>query len=105
PPGSTAPAFGPETDQTYELGLKSEWLDRKLIVNAATFYSNYDGIQLTYQVSTSPTTENAGNAVIKGLELEVQSLLGPHLSMSGSVGYMDAYYTKISEFALATTGP
>ena len=105
PSGSPAPAFGPETDQTYELGLKSEWLDRKLIVNAATFYSKYDNIQLNYQVSTSPTTENAGNASIKGVELEAQSVLGPNLSLSGNVGYMDAYYAQISPFAVATTGP
>ena len=70
PPGSPAQSFGPETDNTYELGLKSEWFDRRLIVNAATFFSKYDGIQLTYQVVTSPVTENAGDAQIKGLELE-----------------------------------
>lgn len=105
PAGSAAQSFGPETDQTYELGLKSEWLDHHLIVNAATFYSKYDGIQLTYQVSTSPVTENAGDAAIKGLELEVQSIVSNHFSLSGSLGYMDAYYTQISPFAVATTGP
>jgi iron complex outermembrane receptor protein len=105
PPGSPAQAFGPETDQTYELGLKSEWLDRQLIVNAATFYSRYDGIQLTYQVVTSPVTQNAGNAEIKGVELEAQSLFGPHFSLNAGVGYMDARYTQISQFAQATTGP
>src|SRR5581483_7612327 len=105
PPGSSAQSFGPETDQTYELGLKPEWLDRQLIVNAAAFYSKYDGIQLTYQVVTSPVTQNAGDAAIKGLELEAQSLLGSHFSINGSLGYMDAKYTTISQFAQATTGP
>ncbi len=105
PAGSPAQSFGPETDQSYELGFKSEWFDHRLIVNAATFYSKYDGIQLTYQVSTSPVTENAGNAAIKGLELEVQSIVTNHFSLSGGIGYMDAYYTSISQFAVATTGP
>src|SRR5450631_3649807 len=105
PPGSAAQSFGPETDQTYELGLKSEWLDHQLIVNAAAFYSKYDGIQLTYQVVTSPVTQNAGNAEIKGVELEAQSLFGPHFSLNAGVGYMDARYTQISQFAQATTGP
>ncbi len=105
PPGSPAQSFGPETDNTYELGLKSEWFDRRLIVNAATFFSKYDGIQLTYQVATSPVTENAGDAQIKGLELEVQSIVTNHFSLSSSVGYMDAHYTEISPFAIATTGP
>ncbi len=104
PPGSPAPSFGPETDRTYELGLKSEWFDRQLIVNAATFSSHYDGIQLTYQISSSPVTQNAGNADIKGVELEVQSLLNSHFSLSGNIGYLDAKYTEINPYALAYTG-
>jgi iron complex outermembrane receptor protein len=104
PPGSAAPSFGPETDRTYELGLKSEWFDRQLIVNAATFLSHYDGIQLTYQISSSPVTQNAGNAEIKGVELEVQSLLSSHFSLSGNLGYLDAKYVEINPFAVAYTG-
>ncbi len=104
PPGSVAPSFGPETDRTYELGLKSEWFDRQLIVNAATFLSHYDGIQLTYQISSSPVTQNAGNAEIKGFELEVQSLLSSHFSLSGNIGYLDAKYTEINQYATAYTG-
>jgi iron complex outermembrane recepter protein len=104
PPGSPAQSFGPEKDQTYELGLKSEWLDRQLIINAAAFYSLYDGIQLTYQISTSPVTQNAGNAAIKGLEIESQGRFGQHLSLTGSIGYMDAYYTSINPAAAAFTG-
>lgn len=105
PPGSPAPSFGPETDNTYELGLKSAWLDRRLIVNAATFFSKYNGIQLTYQIATSPVTQNAGDAQIAGLELEAQSIVTKHFALSSSVGYMDARYTTISPFAAATTGP
>ena len=105
PPGSPAQAFGPETDQSYELGLKSAWLDRQLIVNAAAFYSKYDGIQLTYQISSSPVTQNAGDAEIKGLEVEMQSRFGPHFSLSSSVGYMDAKYTRIRAGAQGFTGP
>jgi len=104
PPGSPAQAFGPETDQTYEVGFKSDWFDRQLIVNAAAFYSLYDGIQLTYQLSTSPVTQNAGNATIKGLELQTQSRLGQHFTLTGNLGYMDAYYRSINPAAVAFTG-
>jgi iron complex outermembrane receptor protein len=105
PPGSSAQSFGPETDQTYELGLKSEWFDRQLLVNADVFYSKYNGIQLNYQISTSPVTENAGNAVIKGMELQTEALVGKYLSVNTNVGYMDAGYTDINVAARATTGP
>jgi iron complex outermembrane receptor protein len=73
-------------------------------VNAATFLSHYDDIQLTYQISSSPVTQNAGNAEIKGFELEVQSLLNSHFSLSGNIGYLDAKYTEINKYALAYTG-
>lgn len=105
PPGSSAQSFGPETDQTYEVGLKSEWFDRQLLVNAAAFYSKYDGIQLNYQVLTSPVTQNAGNAVIKGVELQTQGLVNKYLSVITNVGYMNAGYTEINAGARATTGP
>jgi iron complex outermembrane receptor protein len=104
PAGSPAQSFGPEKDQTYEVGFKSDWFDRQLIVNAAAFYSRYDGIQLTYQISTSPVTQNAGNATIKGVEIETQSRLGEHFGLSGNFGYMDAYYNSINSAAAAFTG-
>ena len=47
--------------------------------------AKYDGIQLTYQISTSPVSpQNAGDADIKGLELELQALLGSHASITMS---------------------
>ncbi len=105
PPGSPAPTFGPETDNSYELGIKSEWLDHTLLANAALFYSRYQNIQLTYQVSTSPVTQNAGDAAIKGAELELQSHLGSHFVIDANAGFIDAYYTSILPGARATTGP
>ncbi|MGH8232484.1 MAG: TonB-dependent receptor [Steroidobacteraceae bacterium] len=104
PPGSPAQSFGPETDQTYELGFKSEWFDRRLVANGAFFYSLYDGIQLTYQISTSPVTQNAGNATIKGFELQTLSRLGEHFDLTGNAGYMDAYYRTVNPAAAAFTG-
>lgn len=104
PPGSPAPTFGPEKDTTYEVGLKSEWFDRRLQVNLAGFDSDYKDIQLTYQISTSPVTQNAGDARILGAELETHAILGHGFQLNASVGYMDAHYTKILAGASSTTG-
>jgi iron complex outermembrane recepter protein len=104
PLGSPAPSFGPETDKTYEVGLKSEFLERRLIMDSALFLSNYDQIQLTYSQLLSPVTQNAGNAQIKGGEIESQSLLADHVSVNASLGYMIARYTEVNEYARATTG-
>jgi iron complex outermembrane receptor protein len=104
PPPAMAQSFGPEKDDSYEVGLKSEFFDHRLLLNLAGFYSQYDGIQLTYQISTSPVTQNAGNAEILGGELEAHALLGDGFSVNANAGYIDAYYTQILAGAAGTTG-
>jgi iron complex outermembrane receptor protein len=100
--GITSPVaarFSPEYSKTYELGLKSQWFDHHLQANAAVFFTNYDGIQLNIQRGISPVYTNAGNADIKGAELEVQSNLGHGLSLNFSGAFIDAYYTYVNPSA------
>ena len=40
--------------------------------------------------------QNAGNAKIKGGELELQGVLGHGLSLNFSGSYIDAYYTYVN---------
>ncbi len=89
------PSFGPEKSRTYEVGLKSQWLDNRLQLNVAGFYTNYDGIQLNFQQGLSPTIQNAGNARIIGSELEGRWLIGHGFSLQATAGYMDAKYTYL----------
>ena len=89
-------AFKPEYSKTTELGLKSEWLNHRLLANAAIFYTNYDNIQLNVQTGASPVYLNAGNARMKGGELEMQALLGHGLSLNFAGAYIDAYYTFVN---------
>ena len=88
--------FSPEYTKTWELGLKSEWFDHHLKANAALFYTDYTGIQLDIQQGISPVYTNAGNAKIKGAELELQSVIGHGLSLNFSGSYIDAYYTYVN---------
>jgi iron complex outermembrane recepter protein len=91
--------FGPEYAKQWELGMKSEWFDHRLLVNGALFYTNFEGIQLNIQQGISPVVQNAGNADIKGAELDVQGLVGGGLQLNGSVSYIDAYYTSVAPSA------
>jgi iron complex outermembrane receptor protein len=91
--------FSPEYSKTYELGLKSQWFDHRLQANAAVYFTNYDGIQLNIQRGISPVYENAGNADIKGAELDIQSNVGGGLSLNFSGAYIDAYYTYVNPSA------
>jgi iron complex outermembrane receptor protein len=90
------PTFGPEQANTYELGLKSEWLDRTLQANADVFYTKYKSIQLNFQEGLSPTIENAGDADIKGAELEGNWIIGNGFSLAATGAFIDAYYTFLA---------
>jgi iron complex outermembrane recepter protein len=91
--------FSPEYTYTWELGLKSSWFNNHLRANAAAFYTDYNGIQLNIQQGISPVYTNAGNAKIKGGELELQSIVGHGLSINFAGSYIDAYYTYVNPFA------
>jgi iron complex outermembrane receptor protein len=90
------PTFGPEKATTYELGVKSDWFERTLQVNADVFYTKYDSIQLNFQEGLSPTIENAGDADIKGAELEATWIIGGGFSLAATGGFIDAYYTFLA---------
>jgi len=95
----TQARFSPEYSETYELGLKSEMFNHRLLANAAVYYTNYDGIQLNIQQGISPVYTNAGNAKIKGAELELQWVVGGGLQINVSGDYIDAYYTAVNSYA------
>ena len=105
PQGNVAPDFNEETATTTEIGVKSTLLDRKLQLNAAAFNTEYKGIQLNIQIGTSPTIANAGNARIRGFELEAIAAPVRGLTVNASLGYIDAYYTSVSPAAAAVGGP
>ena len=91
--------FKPEFSKTWELGLKSDWFSHRLRANAALFSTDYNGIQLNIQQGISPVYTNAGDARIKGAELELQSIVGGGLSFNFSASYIDAYYTFVNKYA------
>ncbi|MCC7410074.1 MAG: TonB-dependent receptor [Gammaproteobacteria bacterium] len=99
--GTELEPFDPEEVLTYELGLKSQWFDNRLRANAAVFYNDYTDIQVIV-VQADPTTgqvfsrvENAGEAEIKGFELELTARVAEGLDLAGGVGYTDAEFTEV----------
>ena len=98
-----AVAFDPETLDSYEIGLKSDWFDRKLRLNVSTFFSKYDDLQLSllvcpqFGLPAAPcgAWANAGDAEIKGIEIE--SVIHPFegFLIDASFSYLDFEYTFI----------
>lgn len=104
--------FGAETLTAYELGFKSDLFGRVVRLNGAAFYSDYKNIQLTLLSCPQfggpgpcALPQNAGNARIKGLELE--TTINPHngLLIDGSVSYLDFKYKSINPQAGGPTAP
>ena len=85
---------------SYEIGLKSQYLDNRLRLNAAGYYSDYSDRQVSI-VRILPSgaivnlIDNAAAARIFGFELEMKGLVGPRLSLEGSLGYTNAEFTDI----------
>jgi iron complex outermembrane receptor protein len=102
---AVAPDFDEEKATTYELGVKTQLLEKRLNLSAAIFQTDYDGIQLNFQEGVSPTIRNAGDARLKGGELELNAAITDAFTVSASFGYNDAKYTRIEPQALVAANP
>ncbi len=106
--GSTWLPIKPETNVDYEAGVKSQWFERRLTVDADIFYTKYTNFQANYYYydPTSPAlsqfvTGNAGALETKGIEAQVSYVATPELTLSGSVADIP---TKYLQFDIACNG-
>ena len=90
-------AFDPEFVTTYELGLKSQFLDDRARISAAVFYTDYEDRQVSQfdEINGIPTviTRNAGESEIQGAEFEFSFAATSELYLYGSLSYLDGEYT------------
>jgi iron complex outermembrane receptor protein len=94
-------SFKPETLTTYEMGFKSDLLDRRLRLNGAVFLNKYKDITLGKAVcpeSSLPSPclrpDNIGASDVKGLELEASISPVAGLSFDASLSFLDFEYTS-----------
>src|SRR5262249_29395247 len=90
-------SFKPETAVTYELGLKTEALHRRVRLNAAIFDTEYKDMQVSQLIGLGFTTSNAGKSRIRGLELEVDFMPIDRLTLGVSGGLLDAKYLQFPD--------
>lgn len=90
--------FSPEDIKAYEIGFKTEWLDRTLRVNGAGYYYDYKDLQISRIIlpagSTAPVSliSNAASSTIKGIDLEVTAQPARSFEVNIAYGYLDAKY-------------
>ncbi|WP_235523838.1 TonB-dependent receptor [Caulobacter sp. Root487D2Y] len=87
--------YQPETLLTYEAGAKTAWLNRRLILNVAGYFSDYQDIQVTVNQTPRNFVANAAAGEVKGLEVELQARPTASWSFNFGGGYMDAKYTEV----------
>jgi len=98
---ATVDGYDPELVDTWELGIKTELLDGRVRLNAAAFYTDYTDVQVTVQQSSDGGTNfvssvlNAGEADIRGFEVEALAQVTENLSASLMMGYINAEFEEV----------
>lgn len=107
--GRDAALVEPELLGSWEIGLKSSWLDGRLILNAAYFRSLWEEAQWTVVVpdpgnpeQTITLIENAGKAMIHGLEVELNALPFENFQLDASLGMIRSRYQKFEACSFGT---
>jgi iron complex outermembrane receptor protein len=85
--------FDKEVTDTYEIGVKSQWLDNRLRINAAAFYSDIDDYQF-FNFFAGPfgllrVVTNIDNVEIYGAEIDFAWAFNEYLTVSGGYGLVD----------------
>ena len=94
--------FDEETLWNYEIGLRSEWFDRRLRLNISGFYLEWNDLQLeTFYfavpgdvTSNVAKTINVGEAEAKGFELELAAAPAERFLITAGLGYTDSEITS-----------
>ena len=88
-------AYQPEKSTNYEVGLKTTWLDNRILADIAVYDTMFKDLQVSvYDIDTlSFQTKNAARATSRGVESTVQWLIVEGLRFSTSFAYLDGKFT------------
>lgn len=98
-PASPPNPYKPENVNSYEIGVKNEFFDRKLTFNVAGFINRYTDLQrdLAFVGPAGPisTTINAADATVKGLEFEGNWHINTDWTISANYGLLRNKFDKV----------
>jgi len=95
---SATTPYDPETVDSYEVGFKSEFLDRAVALNVAAFYTDYSNIQQSTTISlvggvgNETIVTNAASAKIKGVEADLTIRPTRDFTIRSSLGYTNSKF-------------
>ena len=94
--GTVGP-YLPDYLTNWELGWKTTWQDNRLAFNGAVFQEDWDDIQYSFlppSGSGLTVIRNAGNARVRGLEMDLSWAATYNFRLNGGVAFYDAELTK-----------
>jgi iron complex outermembrane receptor protein len=98
--------YAPERLVSYEIGLKSQWLERRLRLNVAAYAGTLREMQFNFQLSaTQSVLYNAGRAQINGVDLELEAHPVDDLSMHLEYSFLDAQLERVTGIAGSVFDP
>ena len=86
--------FEPEKIWSYEIGARTELLDRALLLNASAFWYDYTNLQAQDSVGNQPIIRNVGKARVRGFEVETVARPTDFFRLEGALTYVDAQFTE-----------
>lgn len=90
--------YDKEISKSFEVGVKSELLDRRLRVNAALFHTDVEDSQffnfLAGGFGILRVINNIDEVTLQGAEIDFQAVLTDNLTMYGAVGFIDSEIDK-----------
>jgi iron complex outermembrane recepter protein len=101
--------YGPDSTTNYEVGLRTELLDRSVSIDVSAFYIDWRNIQIT-SIFIAPNgvaygaTGNGGSAVSEGIEYNLAWVPFHGFSLGLIGAYTDAHLTASAPGLGATSG-
>lgn len=92
--GSAARTFGSETVTDYEAGLKSEFLDRRLILNATLFDTRLNNFQDRSYDGFEFLTRNSGVVRSRGVDIDGRFRALTNLTFNYGLTYLHSIYAS-----------
>jgi len=106
-PGGIVPTqYNPDKTKNYEIGIKGDFLDHALTIDASAYYIKWDDIQLTLfnQATVSSYNANGGSARSDGVELSLEAKPYRGLTLSGWIVWNNAVLTQDFPASSTVTG-
>jgi iron complex outermembrane receptor protein len=85
--------FASETSNDYELGLKSQFFDHRVLLNADLFQTNLDNFQDRSFNGLAFIVRNAGSVRVRGAEAEGAVTPIDHIKLDFGATYLDSIFT------------